>query len=160
MEGMGKTLSHRHSTIGQTALCLHLWLPPHCCLFTCRPTMPAGPIISRPYWRLSPLPSPFHLAGAGHRSSLAMSDRGVTHNSLDHTLCLMLIGLALVKRSVRNYQAMPLRGGLRGKMFEIVFSCKILSRFFPFYPQTFCRFWPSCRCNIISEERDFLYALF
>ena len=38
------------------------------------------------------------------------------------------------KESARNRQALLLRRGVRGEMFEIVFSCKILSRFFPFYP--------------------------
>ena len=67
---------------------------------------------------------------------------GVPRNSLDHTLCLMLIRLA--KTSVRNCQAMLVRRGLRGEMCEIVFSSKIVSPFFPFYPQTF---WPSCLYN-------------
>ena len=38
------------------------------------------------------------------------------------------------KESARNRQALLVRRGLRGEMFEIVFSCKILLRFFPFYP--------------------------
>ena len=51
----------RHSTIGQTALCLHLPSLPTaaslCVDVTCRPTVPAGPIMSSPYWRLPSLTS-------------------------------------------------------------------------------------------------------
>ena len=50
MEGVGT----RHSTIGQTALCLHLPSLPTaaslCVDVTCRPTVPAGPIMSSPYY--------------------------------------------------------------------------------------------------------------
>ena len=49
---------------------------------------------------------------------------------------------------------MLVRRGLRGEMSEIVFSCKILSRFFPLYPQTF---WPSCRYS--RGRRFFLLVI-
>ena len=56
------------------------------------------------------------------------------------------------KESVRNRQALLVRKELRGEMFEIVFSWKILLRF---------RFTPklSDEVVVITEESDFLYSL-
>ena len=85
---------------------------------------------------LPSLPSPLRLAGARHISSLAMRCHC---NLLDHMPCVMLIGLTRPKKVPATIKIC-----LRGEVFEIVFSCKILSLFFPFYPQTF---WPSCRYN-------------
>ena len=104
---------------------------------TCKPTEPAGPIMSSPYWRLPSLPSPLSLAGAKHRFTLAMR----CHSQLARPHALFdAERVSKAKKSVRNHQAKLVKRGLRGEMFEIIFSCKILSRFFPFYSQTFCRF--------------------
>ena len=160
MEGVGKTLSHRHSTNGQTALCLHLWLQPHCCLalvdVTYKPTVPAGPIMSSLYWRLPSLPSPLCLAGAGHRSSLVMR----CHSQLARPHALFDADRASkVKESVRNCQAMLVRRRLRGEMFEIVlnfFHAKSFRVTFHFTPKLSV---VSDQVVVIAEESDFLYSL-
>ena len=95
MEGVGETLTHRHPTIGQTALCLHLpFLPTAASLFSLMFVLHAGP----QYWLVlscqhpiegcypSPLPSSLPTPGID-----LVWPWGVTRNSLDHTLCLMLI---------------------------------------------------------------------
>ena len=66
----------------------------------------------------------------------------VPRNSLDHTLCSMLIRLARPKKVSATIK-LCLWGDREAKCLSI-FSCKILSRFCPFYPQTFR---PSCSYN-------------
>ena len=92
----------------------------------------------------SPLPSALPAPGI---DLVWRWENSVTHNSPDHTLCLMLIVLARSKKVSANVELCFWGGDCRGKMFEIVFSCKMLLRFFPFYPYTFCHLRPSCRFN-------------
>ena len=74
---------------------------------------------------------------------------GVTHNSLDHTLCLMLIGLAMSKKVSATVKLdLCLWGGnCEAKCLRLCSHAKSYRVSFRFYPQTFCRLWPSCRYN-------------
>ena len=94
--------------------------------------------MSSPHWRLPSLPSALLAPG------IDLAWRwGVAGNSLDHTPCVLLIGL-VGQRKCLQLSSYAWGRGLWGEVFEIVFSCKILSHFFPFNPQTF---WSSCCYN-------------
>ena len=148
MEGVGKTLSHRHSTFGQTAPCLHLWLPPHCCLLSwCYKNMQANSTS----WAYHPSPLPSALPAPG----IDLVWRwGVTFNSLDHTLCLMLIMIGLARSKKVSATVKPCLWGryCEAKCLRLFSHAK--SYRVSVLPQTF---WSSYRYN--RGKRSFILLI-